>query len=291
MRYDYICAGTNLPWTRPGLLNTAHFPLVEPTNLSATMNHLKAARSVLTLLLLGVACAIALDACAANPNALWQIVSEKCVPATQAGTTPNACAMVDTSAGYAVLKDINGVAQYLLIPTTRVSGIESPALLAPQAPNYWVDAWNARTYVEQKLNTPLRRDEVGLAINSASGRSQNQLHIHIDCMQPEVVQALAAHRDAIDTQWRAFPVRLEGHTYRARLMDEPTLERDDPFKDLAANIAAQGQTMGDQTLLVTGTTLANGQPGFILLNDHVDGLDRASSEELLDHDCKIARRP
>lgn len=255
------------------------------------MTHLSAVRSALTLFLLCVAGAVALDACAANPNALWQIVSEKCVPAARAGTTPNTCALVDAPGGYALLKDINGVAQYLLIPTTRISGIESPLILEPQSPNYWVDAWNARTYVEQKLNAPLRREEVGLAINSASGRSQNQLHIHIDCMQPGVAQTLAAHRDAIDTQWRSLPVPLEGHTYRARIMDEPTLERDNPFKDLAADIAAKGQTMGDQTLLVTGTTLANGQPGFILLNDHVDGFDRASSEELLDHDCKIARHP
>ncbi|CAM2139813.1 CDP-diacylglycerol pyrophosphatase [Pararobbsia alpina] len=245
-------------------------------------------RAAFTLASLCIPAVIALNACAANPDALWQIVSQKCVPAAQAGTTPNTCALVDTSAGYALLKDINGVAQYLLIPTTRVTGIESPLLLDPQAPNYWVDAWNARSYVEQKLNAPLRRDEVGLAINSASGRSQNQLHIHIDCMRPDVMQTLVAHRDAIGTQWRDFPEPLAGHTYRARVMDEATLERDNPFKDLAADIAARGETMGDQTLLVTGTTLANGAPGFILLADHVHGFDRASSEELQDHDCKIA---
>src|ERR1700743_379655 len=103
------------------------------------MTHLSAVRSALTLFLLCFASAVALDACAANPNALWQIVSEKCVPAAQAGATPNTCALVDARGGYALLKDINGVAQYLLIPTTRISGIESPLILEPQSPNYWVD--------------------------------------------------------------------------------------------------------------------------------------------------------
>lgn len=261
-----------------------------PLACALTMTRKRTARSTLAVGALA-ALAIALNACAANPDALWQIVSQKCVPATEAGATQNACAYVDTSGGYAVLKDINGVAQYLLIPTRRISGIESPVLLEPATPNYWVDAWNARSYVERALNAPLRRDQVGLAINSASGRSQNQLHIHIDCMQAEVARTLASQRDAIGTAWRELPMRLEGHTYRARVIDEATLEHDDPFKALAADLAARGETMGDQTLLMTGTTLDNGKPGFILLNDHVDGLDRASSEELLDHDCKIARQP
>jgi CDP-diacylglycerol pyrophosphatase len=43
-----------------------------------------------------------------------------------------------------VLKDIHGVLQYLLIPTARVSGIESPLLLQADAPDYWAAAWQAR---------------------------------------------------------------------------------------------------------------------------------------------------
>jgi CDP-diacylglycerol pyrophosphatase len=47
---------------------------------------------------------------------------------------PAPCATVDLSAGdeqgYAVLKDINGATQFLLIATEQISGIESPAILA-----------------------------------------------------------------------------------------------------------------------------------------------------------------
>ena len=38
---------------------------------------------------------------------------------------------------YAVLKDLHGNTRFLLLPTDPISGIESPALLQPGAPNYW----------------------------------------------------------------------------------------------------------------------------------------------------------
>jgi CDP-diacylglycerol pyrophosphatase len=66
---------------------------------------------------------------------------------------PQKCVDVDPSGGFAVLKDINGIAQYLLIPTARVGGIESPDLLTPGSPNYWRAAWEARRFVEAKLGS------------------------------------------------------------------------------------------------------------------------------------------
>ncbi len=49
--------------------------------------------------------------------------------------------------------------------------------------------------------------------------------------------------------------------------------------------------MASQTLVLTGAAFADGRDGFYLLADRVDLLagDRASGEELLDHDCAVAR--
>ena len=55
--------------------------------------------------------------------------------------------------GFVVLKDIRGVAQFLLIPTARIGGIEDPAILAPDATNYWDAAWRARDFVDGRLHT------------------------------------------------------------------------------------------------------------------------------------------
>jgi CDP-diacylglycerol pyrophosphatase len=44
--------------------------------------------------------------------------------------------------------------------------------------------------------------------------------------------------------------------------------------------------------VLTGASFADGKDGFYLLADHVDLLsaDLASGEELLDHDCAVARK-
>src|SRR5208337_510071 len=99
---------------------------------------------------------------------------------------PIPCTKIDLSpgAGFAVLKDSIGIAQFLVIPTLRISGVESPELLANKSSNYWAYAWQVKANVEERLHRKLARDQVALAVNSAFGRTQNQLHIHIDCIRP-----------------------------------------------------------------------------------------------------------
>ena len=85
--------------------------------------------------------ASSLPALAASPDALWQIVNAQCMPNSLAHGNPAPCVMVDRERGFVLLKDIVGVAQHLLIPTARLSGIESRELLRVDAPNYWRYAW------------------------------------------------------------------------------------------------------------------------------------------------------
>src|SRR5580692_362544 len=66
---------------------------------------------------------------ASNPNVLWQIVHDQCVPDQQQHGDPKPCAEVDLAGGFAVLKDISGASQFLLIPTTEIGGIEDPSCL------------------------------------------------------------------------------------------------------------------------------------------------------------------
>jgi CDP-diacylglycerol pyrophosphatase len=116
------------------------------------------------------------------------------------------------------------------------------------------------------------------------------LHIHIDCLAPDVVRALREQGPKIGTEWTAFPTLLRGHAYRIRRIDDADLASIDPFKLLAPDVAREGQLMADQTLLLAGTTAPDGKPAFFLLNDHVqrDRGDFASAEELQDHSCAVA---
>jgi CDP-diacylglycerol pyrophosphatase len=102
-----------------------------------------------------------------DPNALWTIVHQQCVPHQQQFATPLPCAEVDEAAGYAILKDRNGASQFLLLAVPRVSGIEDAAILAPDAPNFWLPAWPATRFVQALLGKALPRESLALAINSS----------------------------------------------------------------------------------------------------------------------------
>ena len=229
---------------------------------------------------------------ATDPSALWKIVDGKCLPHQKATRDPSPCESLELASGvekgFAVLKDINGVAQFLLIPTARISGIEDPAILAPDATNYWDAAWQARFFVEQRLHTTLPRDSISLAVNSSFGRSQNQLHIHIDCVRPDVRTALTANLDSVGAVWTPFPVPLAGHLYQSIRIGQESLDGIDPFRMLGV----EQPDMAKQTLVLIGQTFADGTSGFVLLADHADLLagDFASGEQLQDHTCAIAAK-
>jgi len=225
----------------------------------------------------------------ADPDALAKIVEGKCVPDQQTNNKPAPCVLVDLPGHYAVLKDLVGKTQYLLIPTERVEGIEAPELETPGAVNYFEAAWEARRFMEQSAGKPVPRDVVGLAINSVKGRTQNQFHIHVDCMRTDVLAALKAADASIGTAWAPLPAPLAGHPYQAMRIEGADLSQVNPFALLATGIPAAGADMGDQTLVAVAATFGDGKDGFYLLTDHVDiaHADLGSGEELQDHDCAV----
>jgi CDP-diacylglycerol pyrophosphatase len=225
----------------------------------------------------------------ADPDALWTIVHDRCVPDQRQHDDPAPCAMVDLSTGeeqgYAVLKDINGATQFLLIPTEQISGIESPAILAPGATNYFAAAWGARSFVAERAGQTLPRDWESLAVNSEVSRSQNQLHIHIGCIRADVHEALTEHAAEVGSVWTPFPVPLAGHPYRAIAVTGDDLAAVNPFALLADGVGGARADMGLETLVVVGAIGADGQPGFVILAGRADDTtgDRGSGEELQDH--------
>ena len=245
--------------------------------------------------LLGLALAGVLASVSAprgDPSTLWKIVNGKCVPHEQAERDPSPCALVNipdgTAKGYAVLKDITGIAQFLLIPTARISGIEDPELLDPEATNYFDAAWKERYFVEERLHGPVPRDAMTLAINSVYGRSQNQLHIHIDCIRVDVRAAIDGNLDKVKGVWTPFPVPLAGHHYRSIRLANETLADANPFRILADKDPQAANEMGKHTLVVVGAKFRSGD-GFVLLDDKADRAlgDFGSGEELQDHSCKV----
>ena len=229
---------------------------------------------------------------AADPNVLWRIVHDQCVPHQAQFGAPLPCTAVNRATGYAVLKDIEGATQFLLIPTARVTGIEDPAILAPNAPNYWQAAWDSANLVQATANHALLREDLSLAINSIHGRSQNQLHIHIDCLREDVRDALREHAAEIGDTWAPFPVPLSGHPYQAMRVETRDRPGANPFQLLADRLPRARVDMGDETLVAVGATFGDGARGFYLLAGRADlaAGNRGEGEELQDHSCAVKGR-
>jgi len=224
-----------------------------------------------------------------NGQILWGIVNGKCVPDQQANAQPDPCTEVSidsgVGSGYAVLKDRVGVSQYLVMPTRLITGIEDGQLLAPGAINYFDSAWRVRRLVDQRLGTTLTRDDVGIAVNSLYGRSQDLLHLHVDCLRIDVRDDLHRQLGSLGRGWSA-PITLAGHGYYALRIQGDDSVPTDPFTALAKGLKVPPADMGAWTLVLAGATFADG-PGFVLLAARADpeaDYD-GSGESLQDHQC------
>src|SRR5208282_6128619 len=155
------------------------FLLHKVTSFAATMG-----------LILATVAGLPRSVSAANRSELWVVVHDICLPAYQGIGVAFPCAEINIAEGldrgFAVLQTPSSATHVIVVPTIRISGIESPALLSENAPNYWEAAWEARRFVNDGAGRQLPRDKIGMAINSAARRSQDQLHIHVACIAPRV---------------------------------------------------------------------------------------------------------
>lgn len=223
---------------------------------------------------------------AVDSDGLWKVVGGQCVPNMRDKGQPGPCTTVDFQKRYAVLKDIAGRAQYLVIPTDRVSGIESADILYAGSPEYWVGAWAAGRHVEAKLGVPLAGNQLGLEINSSERRTQDQLHIHVDCMRSDITEALAPFNNATPGTWRW--TTLDGSRYRVTRVTSLS-DRNNPFRVVERDLGTN-QSMAVQTILVTGAGADAKRDGWLIVNS---GLDveggTGTAEGLLDHRCDLTR--
>ncbi|HML30711.1 MAG TPA: CDP-diacylglycerol diphosphatase [Hyphomicrobium sp.] len=195
---------------------------------------------------------------------------QKCVAAAQhAGThLPRPCEYVSTR-GFVVMKERQK--EHLFVPTATLAGVEDPTILHSNARPYWLYAWSqARHYFRSR-----KPWQIGLAINSKAGRSQDQLHIHMACMKKSVSDAL--HHAHISNTWSK--ITLGQHTYFVRHVPRLAGEND-PFRLVYRKVRSKASQMQYQTIVVTGAAT-----GFYILNDYLHQTNRGHGEELLDKSC------
>ena len=118
-----------------------------------------------------------------GPDALWQLA--QCCSKSLAGNRD--CREYDPKFEYIILKD-NAPTKpdsYMIIPTKRITGIEDREIFAMPFVDFWEYGWQRS---RQYPGKPASR--TAMAINSAHARTQDQLHIHISCVRPDVSKIL-----------------------------------------------------------------------------------------------------
>jgi len=223
-----------------------------------------------------------------NPNALWNIVDQQCVPNQKENGRPEPCKKVDLDSKYVTFKDAKGPIHDLLMPTYRLAGIESPELQNNDAPSFFAYAWNERIYLKKELGKKIADSYLSLAVNSKYGRSQDLLHVHIACLDSSVYRTLEIEQGNITLNWKPLSEKIKGHTYLARRLSANDLVREDPFKILGDYARSNDDDIAKFGLALV--TLKDGGMALLANRMNLLGLNLGSAGEIQDFSCAIAGR-
>ena len=222
--------------------------------------------------------------------ALWEVIQACLVNHSVTGFA-FPCLQVSTAdgeeRGYVVLRR-PGTGDIVLAPTKQVVGVEDPWLRTVEAPNYFRDAWNARSFLEELERRPLDHEDVALAVNSQLLRSQDQLHIHIGCLSYAARLATrSAAPELSDSEWTRLKWHVRGPAVWARRISGSSLDGVNPFR-MAEEIAEGNSKLTHLAIVVAGSALADGRDGFVelaWLDDSARPGGSLTADGLLDPNC------
>ncbi|VFS53155.1 CDP-diacylglycerol diphosphatase [Budvicia aquatica] len=248
-----------------------------------------------TLVILLVILAIIWGWFRSQSDQLWDIVSQECVPQSSALPESSPCLNVvlepNVDRGYVVFRDQHGPLHFLLIPTTKIEGIESPELLDSTVTDYFQKAWDERGFIGQQSDEPLPRDIVSLTINSSYGRSQDQLHIHISCIKPDVKAHLYSQLDQFSEQWSKVEDGINGNDYIARTLTEDQFQQMSLFLRLAEEVPDAENHMGSYGLALVPYTSNTHVPMYLLLANKLNilSLNLGYTGDIQDYQCDLLK--
>ncbi|WER48472.1 CDP-diacylglycerol diphosphatase [Cupriavidus sp. WKF15] len=220
-------------------------------------------------------------------DSLWQHVQERClVPERERHAD---CAVVDRERGLVLYKDALGPSHYLVIPDHKVTGVDDPALWESGTGNQWAFGWEARDIVSKAIGKRVPDNLVGLAVNSRASRSQDQLHIHLDCIGEAARAFIADHAGQASEGWAEF--RFQGKPVRAVLIpsSDDTL-RFNAFDAVRTSLPQTGRVT-DRGVFVTYVSRQDGRSGFLVVDQPVDAASGSTghASDFLDRACRLGR--
>lgn len=227
---------------------------------------------------------------AADRTLLWNVV-QVCVANYQLTGAAFPCLEVDTNRGeargFVTIRAPLEKTHIIVSPTAKIEGIENPTLQSSNAPNFFKDAWQARHYVVEAAAGLAGDQNIGLAVNSLPGRTQDQLHIHVDCVRETYASELRQHDSAMnEKKWTRlqFPLRSQ---YYWGIKIGPDLGNTNVFALAADLLRISPGRMEDMTLVLVPRIFQDEIAGFYLLAGQYTARSRGGGhgEFLLDHSC------
>jgi CDP-diacylglycerol pyrophosphatase len=226
-------------------------------------------------------------------EALWRVV-ETCVAAKETFNVSLPCLQVNLrrhgSLGTVVLRPPWKETHTLVVPTTRVVGIEAAALQHPDAVAYWQAAIAARSFVLKAAKQHMRIEDIGLAVNSRGGRAQDQLHIHADCARREVLTVLRQHDVEFGSAWKTLDFLQsldflhEGQQFFGIKIAADKIGTSNIFERLTHLPSYQGDLSRVGVAVFSSPPSASGQGFYVIAALGHD----SQAEDFLDHACSLA---
>ena len=240
---------------------------------------------VMVLLAVFAAAAIGLQR-----QALWQVI-QVCVANSELFGAAFPCRQSDLAGGKErgdVIVQPPLIDDLIVAPTRRVVGVEDAFLQSSDAPNYFAAAWRARSRLVTAGGGEPDWDEVGLVVNPALVRSQDQLHIHVGCLLPKVQRALAIIAPQVPVSiWVKLPEVVPHIAFWGTRVAKATLEGVEPFRLAAEALSDRVTERGKLTVMVAGVRVA-GADQFLILASYAGAPHSwwpIGSEDLVDTRC------
>jgi CDP-diacylglycerol pyrophosphatase len=234
---------------------------------AAVTSGAKTVRILAVVAVLTVSAAFAAYAMELHRMVLWQVV-RACVADYKLTGTPFPCLEVNISGGEALGNVVMRPPlseDTILTSTRRIKGIEDPFLKSPEAPNYFDAAWRARTFLKAADGEAPARDDIALFVNSATVRTQDQLHIHVGCLVPYARRTLAAAAPTIPMgEWAQIGPVVPHTMFWAYRIPGTELANVNPFRLAAEELGDKTNGPGDLTVVVVGVRVDSDDQFLIL---------------------------
>jgi CDP-diacylglycerol pyrophosphatase len=234
--------------------------------------------------------AFAAAAIGLHRHALWQVI-RVCVANSELFGAAFPCRQIDLGGGKergVAIVQPPLLADLIAVPTRKSVGVEDAFLQSSDAPNYFAAAWRARSLLVRPSGREPDWDEVGLVVNPAMVRSQDQLHIHVGCLIPRVQTALARIASRVPVgNWVKLPEVVPHIAFWGTRVAKSTLEGVEPFRLAAEALSGLVTERGKLTLMVAGARVA-GADQFLILASYAGAPHSwwpIGSEELIDMRC------